>query len=98
MLPQNLNRRLHERMRRIYSTSRRFGVRCIAKIGTMAAGAVWMRPVDSSSEISDGARVEVRYGRGYGDKWQGPIIVDEIRETGPPSISPEGLIVFAHWS
>ena len=52
--------------------NQRWGVRSPVKIGTGSGQAADVRPDKSrgSVELQEGAYVQFRFGRGYGDQWQ----------------------------
>ncbi len=60
----------------------RYGEHRLVKIGTLSGQAAWVRPhkARGSKELVEGSYVEVRFGRAYGDKWQGPLKVWKATE------------------
>jgi len=53
----------------------RYGENRTVKVGTLSGQMAWVRPLKDhgSLDLIEGAYVEMRFGRGYGDEWQGPL-------------------------
>ena len=53
----------------------RYGENRAVKVGTLSGQMAWVRPLKDrgSFDLIEGSYVEIRFGRGYGEKWQGPL-------------------------
>jgi hypothetical protein len=53
----------------------RYGEHRAIKVGTHSGQMAWVRPMKDrgSFDLIEGAYVQIRFGRGYGDEWQGEL-------------------------
>ena len=60
----------------------RYGEQRAVKVGTMSGQIVWVRPRKDrgSLDMILGAYVEIRFGRGYGGEWQGPLKIWKVTD------------------